>query len=73
MNALNVSRSDIRLAPQPLVWRGKSGVVVWVEHGIGHVLNCAGRWVPLVDVELSGSVLTAAERVALVAEFGRPC
>lgn len=76
MNALNISRADVRPAPHPLVWMGKSGVVVWVERGVGHVLTRGSRrWVPIADVEveLSGRVLTAAEVVALVAEFGRPC
>lgn len=75
MNSLNVSASDVRRAPPPLVWQGKSGVVVWVEHGIGHVkLRGSRRWVPIADVEveLSGRVLTSSEVVALVAEFGRP-
>lgn len=73
MSALNLG-SITRVPPAPLVWRAGAGVYGWVEQGLGFVLHTAvGRWQPLSDASLaSGRVLGAAERVELIAAYGRP-
>lgn len=65
---------EVSRVPPALVWRAAEGVYGWVERGLGFVLHTAvGRWQPLTDAALcAGRVATPAERVELVARFGRP-